>query len=159
MKKILVGTDTSASADLAVGEAARLAGLNGAELLVLHVVEPIYYAVPDFTGGAAAAMAGVLDEQRHGARAQLLQIERRYAKRRIKLRILLQSGSAYQAIVDTARRLKADMIIMTTHGRTGMSHLLMGSVAERVVRSATCPVLTLRAGKSAKRGAPKKRKR
>jgi nucleotide-binding universal stress UspA family protein len=159
IKRLLVPLDFSANSSHALDYAADFAKTFKAELLVLHVVEPIYYAVPDFTGGAAAAMAGVLDEQRHGARAQLLQIERRYAKRRIKLRILLQSGSAYQAIVDTARRLKADMIVMTTHGRTGMSHLLMGSVAERVVRSATCPVLTLRAGKMPRRSAPKKRKR
>jgi hypothetical protein len=66
-------------------------------------------------------MAGVLDEQRHSARAAL-QIERRYAKRRINAQSAA-GGSAYQAIVDTARRLKADMIIMTTHSRTGMSHL------------------------------------
>lgn len=159
VKRVLVPVDFSANSLHALDYAVDFAKAFKAELLVLYVVEPVYYAVPDFTGGAAAALGGVLDEQRRSARAQLLEMERRYAKRRVKLRILLQSGSAYQAIVDTARRLKADMIIMATHGRTGMSHLLMGSVAERVVRSATCAVLTLRGGKSPKRRSPKKRSR
>ena len=50
------------------------------------------------------------------------------------------------AITNAAKKLKADMIIMSTHGRTGLSHLFLGSVAEKIVRTATCPVLTVRAG-------------
>jgi len=60
------------------------------------------------------------------------------------VRTLQKTGSAAQSIVDTAKTLKADLIIMGTHGRTGFAHMLMGSVAEKVVRTAGCPVLTVR---------------
>jgi nucleotide-binding universal stress UspA family protein len=144
IKRILVPVDLSPNSLRALDHAVDLAKPFKAELAVLFVVEPIYYAVPDFTGGAAA-MGGVLDEQRRSARAQLARLEQRYAKRRVKLRTHLQTGTPYQAIVDTAKQLRTDLIVMATHGRTGVTHLLMGSVAERVVRLATCPVLTLRA--------------
>ena len=53
-------------------------------------------------------------------------------------------GSPVEAIVDYAQEQQIDMIVIATHGRTGLSHVLLGSVAERIVREATCPVLTIR---------------
>jgi universal stress protein A len=53
-------------------------------------------------------------------------------------------GIPYRKIVDVAEEEKIDLIVMTTHGRTGLSHLVMGSVAEKIVRTAPCPVLTIR---------------
>ena len=58
--------------------------------------------------------------------------------------ILIRSGEAAQEIVKAAKELDVDLIVMATHGRTGIEHFLLGSVAERVVRTATCPVLTVR---------------
>src|SRR5262245_25168727 len=160
IKRILVPVDFSAHAQAALDYSIEFSKPFKSELLVLHVVEPVYYAVPDFTGGAAASMASLLEEQRRAARAELVRLEHTYARRRVKLRTLQQTGvTAYEAIVDTARKLKADLIIMATHGRTGLTHLLMGSVAEHVVRSATCPVLTLRAGQKPRRKAAKRKKR
>ena len=86
----------------------------------------------------------MIEEQRASATQQLARLQARYAKRQIKLRTLLQTGTPYQAIVDTAKAVKAGLIVMSTHGRTGMKHLLLGSTAERVVRTAACPVLTMR---------------
>ena len=157
IKRILVPVDFSAPSLAALAYAVTFAKPFKARLSVLFVVEPVYSAVPGLADGATAAMADLFDQQRRSARAQLVRLEQRYAKRGIKLRALLQTGAAHRAIVDAAKQTKADMIIMATHGRTGLSHFLMGSVAERVVRSATCPVLTLRAGSGVRRAAPRRR--
>jgi nucleotide-binding universal stress UspA family protein len=147
IKRILVPIDFSANSLGALEYAIEFAKSSKADLAVLFVVEPLYYTVPDFTGGASAALGGLLDEQLRNARAQLRRLERRYSRRRVRLRTVLQSGTPAHAIAETARQMQADLIIMATHGRTGVAHLLLGSVAERVVRAAACPVLTLHPGK------------
>ena len=141
IKRVLVPTDFSDNSSAALDYAADLARTLGAEVHVLFVIEPLYYAMSEF---AAPAVGELLEEQRRGCREQLAQLERRYAKRTPKLRVSQAVGTAHQAIVEGARRLKADLIVMATHGRTGVTHLLLGSVAERVVRTARCPVLTVR---------------
>jgi len=157
IKRILVPVDFSAHSLQALDYAVELSKPFKASLMLIHVIEPIYYTVPDFAGGAAGALAGVLDEQRRAAKEQLLRLEQRYAQRRVRLRALLQTGMAYQAIADTAKQLRVDLIVMATHGRTGLTHLLMGSVAERVVRAASCPVLTLRSSSKTRRAVARKR--
>lgn len=144
IKRILVPVDFSAASLKALDYAADFAKPLKAELCVLFVVEPIYYAVPDLAGAAAGTTVGLVEEQRKAAVKQLERLQGRYARKGQKLRTVLQNGTPYQAIVDTAKSLKANLICMSTHGRTGMTHLLLGSVAERVVRSAACPVLTIR---------------
>ena len=144
IKRILVPVDFSPASLKALDYAADFAQPLGAGLSVLFVIEPIYYAVPDLAGAAAGTAVGLLEEQRASGKRQLERLQARYAKRRIKLRTVMQTGTPYQTIVDAAQSLKAHLIVMSTHGRTGVSHLLLGSVAERVVRSATCPVLTIR---------------
>jgi nucleotide-binding universal stress UspA family protein len=144
IKRILVPVDFSAASLKALGYAADFAKPLQAEICVLFVVEPIYYAVPDLAGAAAGTTVGLIEEQRKSAKQQLERLQARYARKGNKLRTVLQTGTPYQAIVDSAKSLKANLIVMSTHGRTGMTHLLLGSVAERVVRSSTCPVLTIR---------------
>jgi nucleotide-binding universal stress UspA family protein len=68
------------------------------------------------------------------------------------VRTLTKRGSPAQVIVDTAKRNGADLIVMGTHGRTGLAHMLIGSVAERVVRTAHCPALTVRYARRKRRG-------
>ena len=122
------------------------------ELIVLHVLEPIYYPGPtEHMYGPGYDMGLVYRELERAAREQLSRVAATLQKKRLRVRTLLRVGTAYHAIVETAQRLKADLIIMSTHGRTGFSHVLMGSVAERVVRSATCPVLTVRGRKLGRR--------
>jgi nucleotide-binding universal stress UspA family protein len=157
IKRILVPVDFSAHSLQALDYAVDLSKPFKAQLMVLHVVEPIYYEVPDFAGAAGAAMAGVFDDLHRTAHEQLVRLTQLYAKRRVTLRALLQTGTAHESIADTAKQLKADLIVMATHGRTGLTRLLIGSVAERVVRTATCPVLTLRAGQKPRRSAARKR--
>lgn len=144
IKRILVPVDFSPPSMKALDYAADFAKPLDAELCVLFVIEPIYYAVPDLAGAAAGAVGGLLEEQRKSAKVQLERLQARYARKQARVRTLLQTGTPYQSITDAAKSLRADMIVMSTHGRTGVSHLLLGSVAERVVRTAACPVLTIR---------------
>ncbi len=143
IKRILVPVDFSRYSLKALDYAAELAKPLHAELVAVFVVEPIYYAMPDLIGTGMGGVGGVLEEQRAGARRELDKLAQREARRGRKLRTLLRSGTAHQGIVDAAKAVKANLIVMATHGRTGLTHALMGSVAERVVRTAACPVLTV----------------
>jgi nucleotide-binding universal stress UspA family protein len=87
----------------------------------------------------------VLREQQAAARAQLERLSRRFQRRVPKMRMLMRTGAPALVIADVAQKLKTDLIVMSTHGRTGISHLFLGSVTEKVVRTAACPVLTVRA--------------
>jgi len=158
INRILVPVDYSPGSLQALKYAADLAKPLGAELLALAVVEPILFVVPDYAGAQSSTLAELINEQRRAARAELARLERRYAKRGVRLRPLVLIGRPSTAINETATRLKADLIIMATHGRTGVSRLLMGSVTERVVRTATCPVLTLRTDARPRRAAARRRR-
>src|SRR4030095_3662978 len=85
----------------------------------------------------------VYDEIERAAREQLSELARNLRRRRVNVRAVLLAGTAPQAIVESAKKMHADLLVMATHGRSGLSHLLMGSVARRVLRTAPCPVLTI----------------
>jgi nucleotide-binding universal stress UspA family protein len=145
IKRILVPVDFSKHSLKALDYAADFAKAFEAELHVLFVLEPIAYATPaDFYAGMATQISDLITEQRRSATRRLAQLQTTLGKKGITAKPVLRSGIAYQEIIDAAKKLKADLIIHATHGRTGLSHLVMGSVAERVVRAAPCPVLTLR---------------
>jgi nucleotide-binding universal stress UspA family protein len=146
LSRILVPTDLSPASLSGLDYAVELARPFNAEVVLLYVVEPIVYATPTDLYGATADLGSVLQEQERSGRAQLKKIQERYGKKVPKLRALQQTGTPYVAITNAAKKLKADLIVMSTHGRTGLSHLFLGSVAEKIVRTATCPVLTVRAG-------------
>lgn len=151
MKRILVPIDFSKSSLEALDYAIDFAAPMGAAITVVHVLEPVAYATPaDLYAGMATQLGNLLAEQRRSARQQLEELVGRYAKKGADLGILLRDGVAYREIVEAAKKVKADLIIQATHGRTGLSHVLLGSVAERVVRTAECPVLTVRVGTSTK---------
>jgi nucleotide-binding universal stress UspA family protein len=143
--RILVPLDFSHPSLQALDYASALAGRLKAELVVLHALEPIYYPTAGDMYGPTYNMDFVYRELERAAGEQLSRVAATLRKKRLAVRTLLRVGTAPDTIVESAKRLKADLIIMSTHGRTGFSHVLMGSVAERVVRSATCPVLTVRA--------------
>lgn len=159
IKQILVPVDFSEVSMQALDYAVELSKGFNAAVAAVFVVEPMYYAAPPTAYGAATQVAMLLDDQRKLGREQLGKIAARLTKRGVKCRTVLQEGTAYERIADTAKRLKADLIVMSTHGRTGLSHLLMGSVAEKVVRLAPCPVLTLHGYKPKKRKATARRKK
>jgi nucleotide-binding universal stress UspA family protein len=155
VKRILVPVDFSKDSLRALAYAGDLAKSFGAELRLLHVVDQTYLAnAPEFSF-ANPKLAKLLEEQWQAAQAQMIRIGADLGKKRQRVRILMKGGSPAQVIADTARSSAADLIVMGTHGRTGLAHMLIGSVAERVVRIASCPVLTVRHGTSKQRP-PKK---
>jgi universal stress protein A len=147
IKRILVPVDFSDTSLQALDYAIEFGKPFKPEIVVVFVVEPIYFTAPTDLYAPTANVGMLLDEQRRIGREQLARLGADLKKRRVEARTVLQTGTAFQVITDTAKRLKADLIVMATHGRTGLSHVLLGSVAERVVRTAQCPVLTVRGGK------------
>ena len=143
---ILVPHDFSASANHAAAIARDEAKLHGARLLLLHVIDlptaikPDTVIVPDATG----APVNVRDYAISSAEAHLQDIVARLAKDGVTATPFIRVGNPIDEINQFVDEEKVSLIVMGTHGRTGLQHLLVGSVAERVVRTATCPVLTVR---------------
>ena len=142
--RILVPTDFSATADAALDYAFMLADRFGASLQLLHVLDDPFVA----DGMAAEAYiteAPVLrTAMLHEAQEKLAHRANRRQSGipRIDTEVLFGHGA--RTIAEYAADTKVDLIVMGTHGRTGVAHLLLGSVAERLVRTAPCPVLTIR---------------
>lgn len=163
IKKILVPVDFSRHSLRALDYAVDFARPFDAEITMLHVVEPVAYATPaDLYAGMATQLGNLLAEQRRSARQQLDELAGKYSARGVAIQAHLRDGVAYREIVDAAKQMGADVIVQATHGRTGLAHVLLGSVAERVVRTAECAVLTIRTTgskgtSSAKKAAKKKR--
>lgn len=159
IKKILAPTDLSELSRDGVRHALELGAREGAEVIVYNVVG-IYEAVPyygledGYVPDETPTVAELADEHRRRLAAFL---EKYFAElaQQVRIRPEIAIGVPYQAIVDKAATEKADLIVMSTHGRTGLLHALIGSVAEKVVRLAACPVLTVRPPKveAAKRAA------
>ena len=110
--------------------------------LLLNVVELPVYPVEAFLPSTDGTT--LLDNLEHQARLDLAQLLPKGENARVEVMCQAVPGTSYYKIVEVAEAAKVDLIVMATHGRTGFSHLFMGSVAERVVRTAPCPVLTIR---------------
>ena len=141
MKRILCPTDLSDAAEPAVEQASRLAGTLGAEVVLLYVAsEAPLWNEPLYT----RAVRRAFEAQRRWAENALAGRVAALAAAGVPARSLVRTGLAWEEIVRAASEEQADMIVMGTHGRSGLDRLLLGSVAERVVRQAPCPVLTVR---------------
>lgn len=145
IRTILVPFDFSANSEAALDTAEELAIALGADLHLLHVVQPPGYLYatelhPDLEAGMADAAKPLID----GCLQRLEEVAatRRLPAARIHLRVTEASQVAH-AIAQEAESIPADLIAMGTHGRTGLAHLLMGSVAEETMRRAPCPVLSV----------------
>jgi nucleotide-binding universal stress UspA family protein len=136
IRTVLHPTDFSESSEFAFRLACSLAGDYGARLMVLHVAEP----------PMAVAGEGVLmlppEADLEPLREKLQQLRPRGAKVQVEHRLV--QGDAATEILRVAEETKCDVILLGTHGRTGLRRLLMGSVAEQVVRRAPCPVVTVK---------------
>jgi nucleotide-binding universal stress UspA family protein len=143
LKTILVATDFSEPSDAALAYGRELARSFGAQLTVLHIAGNIVA----FGGGDGVVLIDpeVQSQVEAGARQQLESLIGDEDREQLRAKtVLLISNATSQAITGYAKEANVDLIVMGTHGRGAVAHLLMGSVAERVVRTAPCPVLTVR---------------
>jgi nucleotide-binding universal stress UspA family protein len=142
-EKILAPVDFSAHSAEAVRTAADLSRLYDAPLTIVHVFDPVIYALPEayvlFTPEQLDKMVGALQAQL----ADVKQLAAEGGAVGIETRLL--HGFVAAQIIELAGSSGMSLIVMGTRGRTGLSHLLLGSVAERVVRLAPCAVLTVKA--------------
>src|SRR5262249_33108773 len=128
----------------ALDEAVALAKQNHAELLVLHVIDPVtpYVTGEDIGGGGVYIKVGEKN-QPEGENTKK-KVKEKGQKLKDKRQNDFVRGAAQEQIVKAAKGRRANLIVIGTHGRTGLSKLFMGSVANKVVSTAHCPVLTVR---------------
>ncbi len=140
--RILVPLDLGESAERTLDYAETLATRFDASLVLLHVVpNPYLTAASDVYMPPPQEF---LDELERDARKRLNEILTESVRNRLKVEAIVEIGDAPSEIIAYARGAGVDLIVMGTHGRTGVAHFVLGSVAERVVRTAPCPVLTIR---------------
>ena len=142
VRKILVPTDFSLGARGALKLAISLARPMGASITLFNVFPLPNYILPD--GTVFLAEAPTVAQIASRASDALTQIKHGLASEGLTVHVDAVAGAPADEIVRYARENAFDMVIMGTHGRTGLAHLLIGSVAERVVRTSSCPVLTVR---------------
>ena len=143
IKRILYPTDFSDLSAYALDYAAFLAHRCGAELTCLHVVDDSYQYWLSMEVTTIPAGPPV-DELLAAARKQLDQFLADKIPDEVRVKTKVLSGRPFVEIIRFARQQGMDMIVMGTHGRSGLKHVLMGSVAEKVSRKSPCPVLTVR---------------
>ncbi len=139
---ILVPTDLTEGAERALDYACDLALKLGAKIHLLNVIGLAALGVPELGVAMTASVIDSLLTENRGALDKLA--ERKRAAGVPVGQVLLKTGDARDVIDQTAKELGADLIVMGTHGRRGVTRALLGSVAETVVRTAPCPVLTVR---------------
>jgi nucleotide-binding universal stress UspA family protein len=143
LKTVLVATDFSEPSEAAVRYGRALAEAFGGRLHVIHVV-PDSMALPWATMADGLAMADVQKQWEREAQERLVRLVPQNDPLAAPATLLTRAGDPVRQIIGYAIEQDVDLIVLGTHGRGPMAHMLMGSVAERVVRGAPCPVLTVR---------------
>jgi nucleotide-binding universal stress UspA family protein len=139
---VAVPLDFSALSDGALQRASQMARQFGSKLLLVHAVEPIiqpveYAIVP-------AEMEEINMRQVSSCKTRLGRLQQRLEEEGIRCKVEVRLGRPWQVITEAAKRMRCDLIVIPTHGRSGLKHLFMGSTAERVVQHAPCSVLIVR---------------
>lgn len=142
INKVLVPIDFSDYSKSALKYAVNFARSFSAEIILIYVVEPIIYP-PDFSMGQIA-MPSINTDWDKRAREELDKLAKIEITNSIKVKTTIKTGKPFVEIIETAKEEDVDLIIIATHGHSGVEHILFGSTAEKVVRKAPCPVLTLR---------------
>jgi len=143
LAKILVPVDFSDYSRSAVQYGCELAKKFSAEVTFIHVVEDIYPLIAD-PGMMLATPVDLTRQFREGAEKGLQTFIPAEWLEGLSVKREVLTGTPFLEIVRYAREQQFDLIVITTHGRSGLAHVLMGSVAEKIVRKSTCPVLTVR---------------
>ena len=141
-KHVLTTTDLSPESFAAVSYAAHMAKGDGAKLTVLHVPHSTSLAYTDFV--PPIDMMNIDTAIEDAAREELESWVARHLRDMPKVDVVLRSGITHETICEIAKDIGASVIVMATHGRKGLGHLVLGSVTERVLRDAPCPVLVVK---------------
>lgn len=142
-RRILHPTDFSKASAPALAKAVELARRERAELCLVHVVAPPAVLLED-SFMTAKTWAEMTTGGRRQAQRRLAPLVARAKRAGVRARAAVLEGIPFEEIVRESRRRRADLIVMGTHGRSGMARLFLGSVASRVLALAACPVLTVR---------------
>lgn len=140
IRRIIAPVDFSASSRKAVAYATAFARQFGASLAFLHVIQ-VNYAYGEF---GAIDFTSLEREMRTGAEKELAGLVAAAQAAGLNATSLVREGSPAKVIAEVAQELGSDLLVISTHGYTGLKHVLMGSIAEQVVRYAACPVLVVR---------------
>ena len=146
-RRILVPVDFSPHSATALAYAVDLAEQVGASVWALHVGVPVpavYSPLPESTGAQAEIWSDMLARREAIERAELAEVVGAFSEREVAIEVLWAEGEPAGAIVHQAERTDADLVVMGSHGRTGLKRALLGSVAERTARLCGCPVLMLK---------------
>jgi nucleotide-binding universal stress UspA family protein len=146
IQRIVVATDFSELADTVVDQALDLAKQLGASLTLVHAYEIPIYGFPD---GVLVAPADVAASISSAAQSSLDAIAKRHESAGVTLKTVLRNGPPWDEINAVAAAEKADLIVVGTHGRRGLARALLGSTAERLIRTATLPVFVVHAARPA----------
>ena len=142
IKKILVPIDFSNYSKKALHYTVSFAQQFNSEIDLVYVIEPIIYPA-DLSMGQLVIPQTNLDFQEK-AEEELKELAQSEIGDLLNYNIFVRTGKPFMEIIEAAKEIDADLIIIATHGHTGVEHLLFGSTSEKVVRKAPCPVLTLR---------------
>jgi nucleotide-binding universal stress UspA family protein len=143
VQRIVHASDFSKASRAAFDKAVELAKSNRAELVLVHVLAPVVPFVAD--GNVSPRLYEDMDKSAHAAATkELAALVAKANRAGVQAKAVLRDGIAHEQIVRAARSPRADMIVIGTHGRTGLAKLFLGSVAGRVVSTARCPVMTVR---------------
>jgi nucleotide-binding universal stress UspA family protein len=144
LNRILVPTDFSEFSRPALDYACAIAARFAAELHLLHVTPDPAMIVPEAAAFSVESMQAQAEAQTKEAQKQLAQLPGDGWDNGRPIIREVRTGAAFLEILDYAKTQNIDLIVIGTHGRSGLMHVLMGSVAEKVVRKSPCPVLTVR---------------
>ena len=143
LKRILVPTDFSKHSQNALTYATAFAEKFGAELYLLHVVQDLALYVPDALA-LGTPVSPPMEQFTSAAQDALGRLIADNGLERFKVHPEVREGTPFYEIIRYAREADVDLIVMATHGHSGLAHVLLGSVTEKVVRKSPCPVLTVR---------------
>jgi nucleotide-binding universal stress UspA family protein len=144
MQHILLATDYSSCAQEALKQAVDLAKALKAKITLLNVFETFFPAPPLPSAADPPGVYQWLENVKNEERRKLRVAAETAEREGVEVAVLFKEGNPSAEIVRCAQEIKADLIVLGTHGRKGLSHALIGSVAERVARHAPCPVLIVR---------------
>jgi nucleotide-binding universal stress UspA family protein len=141
-KRILVPIDFSDYSKHALNYAISVAVTFGSELILVYVVEPAVY--PADLGFGQVTLPNIEHELAERGKNELEELVKSRVGTKLTCSTIVRIGKPFQEIIETAKRQKVDLIVIATHGHTGVEHLIFGGTTEKVVKKAPCPVLIVR---------------